>query len=100
MARKAKGNTELKEYDLMSQPGDITVLPKAKRYVPPEHLSCEASRPKNQRFASVVTVTRECCGTETIVTRYCTCGFCHPQSNTERRRPITHKDVEIIKHTC
>ena len=73
-------------------------LPKPKRYVPPEHSECAGIRPANERYASVVTVTRVNTERELIITRYCTCGFCHPVSDTDSRRPITHKDVQIVSH--
>lgn len=103
MLTKRKSNKTSTEISLSSNFEETVTIEsespaKPKRYVPPEHSLCAAMRPENQRFASVVTVVRECYGLETIITRYCTCGFCYPQSEKSKKRPITHKDVEIVKH--
>jgi hypothetical protein len=77
---------------------EINEPPKPKRYVPPEHSECAAHRPSNRCYTVVVNTTRICTNKETIITRYCSCGWCRPSRPGESRRAITHKDVEIIPH--
>ena len=76
-----------------------TETPKPRRYVPPEHSECSSLRPAGTRYTTVVHTSKSNMDGKIIITRYCSCGFCRPAKDSEARRPITHKDVQIISNT-
>lgn len=84
---------QLKHSQRQWKPEDNTIAVKAedpqpKRYVPPEHQGCMALRAnKDDRFGIVRSTQTLNTPDETIVTRYCRCGFCGE----------TYQDVTIIK---